>query len=331
MQSASRGVILSYHRISRPGPDPWGLRVTPQSFAAQMEAIASVAEPISLAELASGEAGTPERPSAVVTFDDGYLDNLLEAIPVLEKYKVPATVFVASGYIGHQNFWWDILEHVFLTPGTLPDQLTLKHIGDTFTLELGKARHYTREQYKNDCIHFKWRGEPGTRVRLYFDVHDYLSRFPLEQRRELSQMILVWAGGAEHAADEIQTTRPMTAKELEKIQASEMVSIGGHTVNHPILASLHAEHQAAEIVANKAYLEALLGTVVNTFAYPHGSFTEPALSTLKANGFVAACSTREQAVTTTSDAYCLPRLTVKNWQADELRQRILGAMQHAAR
>ena len=62
-------------------------------------------------------------PSAgvVVTFDDGYADNFHNAKPLLERYEIPATVFVTTGYLQDQReFWWDELERILLQPGTLP-------------------------------------------------------------------------------------------------------------------------------------------------------------------------------------------------------------------
>ncbi|MGB5136645.1 MAG: polysaccharide deacetylase family protein [Prochlorococcaceae cyanobacterium] len=322
MDGLARGVILSYHRITVPGPDPWGMRVTPARFAAQMGVVANCAEPVSLRELASESSGTPQHPVVAVTFDDGYLDNVIEGFPILDMHKVPATIFVASGYTGQQHFWWDILEHVFLTPGTLPDHLTLSRHDRSLNLELGEAHHYSQAQYQQDCIHFQWKGKPGTRMRAYFQVHEYLSQFHVEARIELSHEILAWAGGARHAEEQIRITRPMSSQELIDISANPLVSIGGHTVNHPILATLDPAHQTAEILGNKTYLESLLGIPVDTFAYPHGSVTDQALAALKNGGFVAACTTRERAVTVGCSHLKLPRLTVKDWEADEFQQRI---------
>ncbi|MEK9772083.1 MAG: polysaccharide deacetylase family protein, partial [Opitutae bacterium] len=53
--------------------------------------------------------------SICLTFDDGYYDNFSEALPILEKYQIPATIFVCTGNIGTENeFWWDMLENLLL-------------------------------------------------------------------------------------------------------------------------------------------------------------------------------------------------------------------------
>src|SRR5581483_4093860 len=102
-------VVLMYHRIGTPGSPPGKLTVSPQRFADHLEAIQSRFETVPLATIVEGmRAGALPRRSVALTFDDGYVDNLLVAKPLLERFGVPATVFVVSGYVGTSKpFWWD--------------------------------------------------------------------------------------------------------------------------------------------------------------------------------------------------------------------------------
>ncbi len=90
--------ILMYHRVTRlPGYDQ--LTVTPERFEEQIAALKSRWHVVTLAEaLATLESGGPRAPTAVVTFDDGYRDNLVNALPVLRKHAVPATIFVTARF-----------------------------------------------------------------------------------------------------------------------------------------------------------------------------------------------------------------------------------------
>lgn len=101
--------ILGYHRVSEAGPDPLGLSVTPRHFAAHLDVVKRLGQPMRLAEAAAaiGAGGIP-RGAIVLTFDDGYSDNLHAAVPLLERYGVPATIFATSGNWGGE-FWWDRL------------------------------------------------------------------------------------------------------------------------------------------------------------------------------------------------------------------------------
>jgi peptidoglycan/xylan/chitin deacetylase (PgdA/CDA1 family) len=90
-----------YHRVAQEEVDPWSLCVTPDHFAQQMSVVERNTHPLRLGELVSGDRNDgASTPTVVVTFDDGYVDNLRDAKPILERYDVPATVFVERLLLG---------------------------------------------------------------------------------------------------------------------------------------------------------------------------------------------------------------------------------------
>lgn len=109
-----RGIILVYHRVTRLDPDPWGMAVSPANFSEQMEVISRYLAPTPTSMLAGHlRTRTLPRTSVAVTFDDGYADNLYNAMPVLERFEIPATLFITTGAIDHDSeFWWDELERI---------------------------------------------------------------------------------------------------------------------------------------------------------------------------------------------------------------------------
>jgi peptidoglycan/xylan/chitin deacetylase (PgdA/CDA1 family) len=110
----AEAVILMYHRIDVVERDPWRLAVTPARFAQQLAVIKEVFHPLPLQHLRESIA-TREIPraAAVLTFDDGYRDNLTTAKPLLDEHDLPATLFVTTGYLdSERDFWWDELEDV---------------------------------------------------------------------------------------------------------------------------------------------------------------------------------------------------------------------------
>ena len=137
--SASRqrphGLVLMYHRVAASRIDPWGLCVSPERFAAHVELLAQRADVVPLDrihdELRTRDQG---RPVVAVTFDDGYQDNLTRAAPTLRRCRVPATVFLATGFIGARDaYWWDELAEIVLTINSYP--------GVALQLEVG-GKHF---------------------------------------------------------------------------------------------------------------------------------------------------------------------------------------------
>src|SRR5262245_6029253 len=138
-------VILLYHRVSELPTDPQLLCVTPAHFAEHLEILRKEYKPIGLRELSHAyqQEKLPRR-AVVVTFDDGYFDNLANAKPLLEHYNIPATLFVTTGYTQRQReFWSDELERLLLQPGNLPHTLNLTIAGKHHHWNLGGAASYS--------------------------------------------------------------------------------------------------------------------------------------------------------------------------------------------
>src|SRR3972149_2982228 len=103
-----KGLLLMYHRVVNLESDPPSLCVSPSNFTEQLEFLKKFCHPVSLQQLVKSldKKGLPRRAIAV-TFDDGYVDNLYNAKPLLESFDIPATVFLTTGYIGQNHeFWW---------------------------------------------------------------------------------------------------------------------------------------------------------------------------------------------------------------------------------
>src|SRR5262249_18066421 len=136
------------------------------------------------------------RRTVVVTFDDGYQDNLTDAKPFMERWEVPGTVFVAAGYLGKgREFWWDELERLVLTPGTLPDKLRLPVNGDCLEWDLGAAARFTDADYEEQR---HWHGampEPhGPRQGLFLALHQRLRPLPEAEQRRTLDRLTEWTG-----------------------------------------------------------------------------------------------------------------------------------------
>ena len=135
-----------YHRVARTDVDPWGLCVSSANFAAQLEAIRRVAEPLPLLDLVRNQTDGPlPSRSVVVTFDDGYVDNLEQALPVLREHGVPATLFIATGNIDTPPSSGGTGSSLLLALGRLP-ATWCSRCRAAPALAARRGHEYTREQ-----------------------------------------------------------------------------------------------------------------------------------------------------------------------------------------
>ena len=132
--------VLMYHRVARLGAFDQ-LTVTPERFEQQMRQLAAHRRVVGLIEgLRALRAGTLAGPAVAVTFDDGYLDNLVEAAPILQRHAIAATVFVTTSFCdqtaAHPRYApggprlhldWSEVAHLASLPGLEIGSHTLSH------------------------------------------------------------------------------------------------------------------------------------------------------------------------------------------------------------
>jgi peptidoglycan/xylan/chitin deacetylase (PgdA/CDA1 family) len=268
---APGALILLYHRVAELPTDPFSQCVSPRHFAEHLEVLKQQTRPVSLGQLVKAlESGSVPARAVAVTLDDGYLDNLNTAKPLLENHCVPATVFVASGYVDSgREFWWDELDRLLLQPGTLPETLNLSVDQRTSHWELGKAAVYTAEDQRR---YQRWTTadwqDPTTRHCLLRLLHRLLRPLHDGERHRVVDELFAWAGIRPEAR---LTHRVVTANELVRLAEGGLVEVGAHTVTHPTLSTLPPDEQRDQVTQNKSRLEEVLGREVRSFAYPYGS------------------------------------------------------------
>jgi peptidoglycan/xylan/chitin deacetylase (PgdA/CDA1 family) len=318
-------LILLYHRVADVRPDPWSLCVTPAHFDEHLQVLRRHGPVMRLQDLARQlKDGQPPRRAVVITFDDGYADNLLNARPLLEKYDSPATVFVVSGALGQaREFWWDELARILLEPGTLPDTLTLRFDETDCRWELGEAAIYTEADARRDQQWIAWGDEhPTRRHRLYREVWERLLPLPDSERQPLLNQMRAWAGvGAEGRP----AHRALTPEEVSRLARAGLVEIGAHTVTHPRLAALPPTEQRSEIRDSRTRLEDSVGQPVQSFSYPFGrrsDYTAETVALVQAGGFACACSNFPGVAARETDRFQLPRVNAPDCDGETFTQQL---------
>ena len=319
-RSGRRVLILLYHRIATLGSDPWALSVTPQHFAEHLEVLREQARTIPLQQLPKALSnGNVEDRHVIVTFDDGYSDNLHNAKPILEHYDIPATVFITTGYIGNEvEVWSDALDGLLLQPERLPKTLCLDIDGSNYQWELGEAAHYSAYASHRNKNWRAWKDiPPSPRHRLYLALWELLKPLAEDKRQRVLDELVVWAG----AEPAVRTThRTLSLEETFALAQGELIEVGAHTVTHSSLAALPATSQRNQIQQSKIQLEEILDRPVTSFAYPYGTrsdYTAQTVRIVQDAGFVRACSNFAGVIGQSTDRFQLPRIHVENWDGEE--------------
>jgi peptidoglycan/xylan/chitin deacetylase (PgdA/CDA1 family) len=305
--SRGRLSILIYHRVPVQ-PDPlFPEECDAQRFDEQMRQLATCFNVISLSDAVRGlnRGKLPPR-AACITFDDGYADNAEVALPILQRHGLSATFFVAAGFLDGGRMWNDtVIELVRRAPG---ESLDLSEI-DLGRFEIGSIPQ---------------------RRQTIANLIDKLKYLPMESRQvKVDEMCALIPA---IPPDDLM----MTSNQIRALHSSGM-EIGGHTVNHPILARTEDGVASAEIANGKEMLEGIIRSPVRIFAYPNGKperdYMRQHPEMVKHLGFDAAVSTARGAATQGSDVYQLPRFTP--WDRSELRftlrmaQNMLAAVETA--
>jgi peptidoglycan/xylan/chitin deacetylase (PgdA/CDA1 family)/SAM-dependent methyltransferase len=293
----NRAVIVSYHRIANFSPDSHALCTLPETFRAHMVSLREHFTPMALEDLVHAAAsGTIPAGAVAVTFDDGYVDALTTASPILSELGIPATFFVNSDRLDepHER-WWDILERVFLGDESLPPVLALRVGVDD------------------------WQAATSTAAERAAAL-DGLNRaaWPLDgpARRQLAADVLSWSGAT---AGVRPTHRVVTGDDIRVLAARPGHTIGAHTTNHLALTAHPAAAKRREIDDDKAALERVLGRAVPLFAYPYGEFDAETIGVVRDAGFHAAVTVDAGLVQAGTNRLLLPRIEITPLDADRDR------------
>ena len=262
---ANRLLILAWHNVNGTWCFPSGPGEGRRGLARQLDWLRRTASVVDLHEgLSALSEGRSLPPRAVaITFDDGYRDNLDDALPILERLRLPATFFLAPGLISRTvSPWWEQLGWAFERAQT--DQLLWN--GQPYDLR-GASRFVA---YR----------DVGERVKLLDEVErraaitDVMDRLDPIGKVDVDKLILDWDGA-----------RQLVARGF---------SVGSHSMEHRILSRETAEAQQIDLARSRAALEDQLGVHVDMLAYPNGrsqDYTETTIEAARAAGYRYAMTT----------------------------------------
>jgi len=229
----------------------------------------------------------PGRPFAVLTFDDGYRDTLIRALPVLERHRAPFVVYIVAGApTAALHSWWLGVRALVQTQ----DEITISAMNATF-----------------DCR------SAGSKILAHDMVCQWVHE-DFDRARRLDETFRSYNVSLEA----LNRVYFMSEKELYALASNPLATIGAHSTSHAPLTKLDAHAVRQEMVGSRAYLEDLVDRPVLDFAYPYGASADREFILAAAAGFRSAVTTRYDGVFAAHRmiAHQLPRIGVAGTVAD---------------
>jgi peptidoglycan/xylan/chitin deacetylase (PgdA/CDA1 family) len=304
------GVILMFHHVR-----PWTerafapnriLEITPAFLDRTLTVLREMGfDLITLDGLpARLERGGP-RPFAVLTFDDGYRDNVEHALPVLRRHKAPWTLFVTADFAaGTGRLWWLELEAAIARLDRVSIDVGGRRIKLACADPAAKARAFGK---------IYWRLRAGPEERLLAVIAGLMAQAGIDGSALVRSLCLGW-------------------DEIASLTREPGLAIGAHTFSHPMLAKHDDATARREIVASKAAIEERIRRPVRHFAYPVGDKSSAGprdFSLAREAGFASAVTTRPGHVFPQHLAHlhALPRVSVNGaFQTEEALRGMLSGV-----
>ena len=263
LRTATGSAVLIYHGIDKTGNRNFNTRfLSRDHFESHLQAYIKHFDIVSLSDLSLGKIDR-NRFSVALTFDDGYLNNIEYALPLLAKYDLPATFFVtAITSTDDPVLWTDLID---IAAYIRKDEITVRNI-------------VYRPSRKFPWGHYAYIDDKGTDLKYLAKKSDQAfkdemlsalrSKFSLKDHPEL------WP-----------YYKQMGTEELKSLSRTKNIEIGAHGLFHNNLAEIDISDAESEMRFCKEYLESILGTKVNSFAYPDGSYSDELVEIAKKAGY----------------------------------------------
>lgn len=296
-------IVLLYHRVTNLETDPQLLSVSPANFDAHLSLLQEKYHLLTVEEFQYHLEHNIRFPanSVLITFDDGYADNYLEALPILEKHHAQALFYVATGTLNSdREYWWDAMERIVLLSETQP-------AAERF--ELNEAFYDLKDLGKEK------------RLQLYEKLLPELRRKKsIERENKIAELAELF-----NALQSRPSHRAMTFEELRKMSLSSAAVIGAHTHFHPSLGALNYQEQFEEIETSKRLLENLLEKKISHFSYPFGTvndFNKDTLEIVSKLNFELVAANFPYLVNKKTNKHSFPRFLVRNWDKAEFEKQL---------
>jgi peptidoglycan/xylan/chitin deacetylase (PgdA/CDA1 family) len=264
------GRILMYHGVARQGAG---------ELAAQLRYLARHFKVVSLGTILDRimNGSYPLADEIVLTFDDGLRNNLTVVYPILRELQLPATMFVCPALVESGEWLWN---------HEMRCRLQMLAIPDLAELRMKLLTH-------------------GNTVDA---IIEWMKTLPLQQRRMAEAIIRQATAAFQPTAAQKEAFDVMNWNDLRSLDC-DLITVGSHTLSHPILTKLSGQEIEAEILESRRCLEQRLERKVDLFCYPNGAYDRRAYQLVQKT-YRAAVTTETGVIDGTDglDVHRLPRI-----------------------
>jgi peptidoglycan/xylan/chitin deacetylase (PgdA/CDA1 family) len=228
-------------------------------------------ELVSLADLVAGRALDRKRPQIVFTVDDGYSDFMDVALPVFAEFDCPVSVFVATGVVDGQCWYWnDVISFAFANTSHRAISLAVDGVPVEYTWQDADGARRAGERF-NELL---------KTVR-----HEAR----LEALRQMTERLSV-----DVPSVPTRQYAPMSWDDARRCAASGLVTFGPHSVNHPVLSNMRGSDASSEIVESWRRLQQIDVATVPVFVYPYGAYSKREVDALATTDLAGALTTEHR-------------------------------------
>jgi len=296
------GAILVYHRVL---PDRLieqdlgvGLAVTESNFDKQIKFLKEKYDLVSIDNFIEKlNDKNKKKFFLTITFDDGYKDNLNFALPILEKYKVPSTIYYTTKFLDqHVSLWWYELKEIINKNSSLD-----------FT-------------YKNEKFSFKLNDENLKKI-AFNSVRKIFLKLKSNDQIKLLELI------SNSKNRKNYSNLCLDKKDLEQLSNNTLITIGAHTHDHLNLKILNEKEAISDISKSAEIIESIIKKKVKHFAYPYGGIEQAGkreYDIIKNLNFKSGVTSVAYPVNS-NKLFSLPRINVaKNANEKEIQNHLSG-------
>ena len=289
------GSILMFHRVTKHHVNGSrlhldSLEITADYFERIIKYIKKKYDVLAIGDIADFIRKKRKKRFVCITFDDGYRDNYDVAYPILKQYQVPAAIYICTSFPDKSAVLWPYALEALLLQN---DRISIEHQGGVKSF---KAQ--TLEQKRNvyDQV---WN---IMSVMSYAEINDIFNQYGLNIKKMVTTMAMDW-------------------EQIKVLSDDPLITIGAHTVTHPIMSGLSHNEVEREIVESRSIIESHIGKHVEHFSYPFGAegmVGEREFHLVEQFGFKTGVTTRRGNVFNEhmNHLYSLPRIEVGKTQKD---------------